>query len=155
MVVQEAGQKTLWRTLSWSPKDRQELCRQGLSPVRDWVRRQWWWTAYGESYKLSDKFIIDITQPFSSITITPVIKMVVHNGQTLVYLRNDRGNPRVKFPTPVPIPARTPTHEGTGFSVKTSPRTYKSGKKWLRYGYLINWLYLSQFLSVCMFLGLF
>jgi hypothetical protein len=43
-----------------------------------------------------DKFIIDITQAFSSVTIPPIIKTVVRNGRTLVYRIQDSSTEEIK-----------------------------------------------------------
>ena len=48
-------------------------------------QKTWRWTAYSESYNLSYNLSVDITQAFSSVTIPPIIKTVVHNGSTLIY----------------------------------------------------------------------
>jgi hypothetical protein len=46
----------------------------------------------------------DDDEPFSSVTVPPVVKTVVHNGRTLVYRIQDSGIEQEKPSAPTPQP---------------------------------------------------
>ena len=68
------------------------------------------------------------------------------------------GNPRVSRRLPVPEPVGTRIRYPTGLPAKTSPKTWKTVEKWVRYTqfqwFSQNWAYLIQFSTKKHVLGL-